>query len=142
MLENLNSLDYLSASEKEQLEFFCQERFLKSWEILFEEWDEANTMYFLKMGSIYIYKTINWKKIVLWRVIAEEIIWEMALFWKTWRRMWTAVALEDCELITFAYFSIVELTKKNPQLLSKIQNIIEERINQNKLVLNNQDVWN
>jgi hypothetical protein len=42
--------------------------------------------------------------------------------------------LEDSELITVAYFSIEELTKKNPELLKKIQNIIEERLMQNKII--------
>jgi len=136
MLENFVILNYLSENERKNLELFCQERFLSKWEILFKEWDEANSMYFLKKGSISIHKSINWQKVVLWKVIAEEIIWEMALFWRIWTRMWTAEALEDCELITIADFSIKELTNKNPVLLSKIQAIIEERIIKNKIVEN------
>lgn len=134
MLENFKVLSYLSQGDIKNLELFCQERFLANWEVLFNEWDEANAMYFLKKWSISIYKTINWQKVVLWKAIAEEVIWEMALFGKLWTRMWTAQALEDCELVTIAYFSIKELTDKNPMLLSKIQSIIEQRTIHNKTI--------
>lgn len=136
MLEDLKMLSVLSKNDLGNLALFCQERFLAKWEILFNEWDEANSMYFLKKGSMSIYKTVNWQKIALWKVYAEEIIWEMALFWRTWKRMWTAEAIDDCELLTVAYFSIEELTKKNPKLLNKIQDIIEDRIIQNKIIEN------
>lgn len=136
MLENFKILDYLSQKDRNNLELFCQWRFLNKWEILFNEWDEANSMYFLKKWTISIYKNINWQKLVLWNVYAEEIIWEMAVFWRIWTRMWTAQALEDCELITIADFSIKELANKNPELLWKIQTTIEERIIKNKILEN------
>jgi hypothetical protein len=40
----------------------------------------------------------------------------------------------DSELVTILSFSIKELAKKNPDLLSKIKDIINERLIDNKLV--------
>lgn len=134
MLEDFKMLDCLEEKDKKKLELFCQKKSIKIWEILFKEWEEANSMYFLKKWWIIVYKTINWEKIILWNIYAEEIIWEMALFWTNWKRMWTAEALEDCELVTVASFSIKELAKKNNQLLLKIQKVIEERNIKNKKI--------
>ena len=122
----------LSDEDKKNLEVFCQERFLESWEILFREWEDANAMYILKNGSVSIYKDDLWEKKELWMVSAEEILWEMALFWGWWKRMATAEALETTELITILSFSLKELTIKHPELMSKIQEVIEERNMSNK----------
>jgi CRP-like cAMP-binding protein len=58
----------------------------------------------------------------------------MALFGKNKRRMATAIAKRDSILITILDFSIKELTHKYPDLLSKIQDIIEERTINNKIL--------
>jgi len=47
--------------------------------------------------------------------------------------MATAIALEDSTLLTILSFSIKELTQKYPNLLIKIQEIIEERMIDNKI---------
>lgn len=127
-------LSDLSENDKDNLSLFCQEKSLKKWEILFKEGDEANAMYILKNWSFEIRKKINWIEVVLWNVIAEELLWEMALFWDTNKRMATAISLEDSSLITILSFSIKELANKNPLLLDKIKDIINDRIIDNKIV--------
>ena len=134
VLEGLHLLDCLDDNERAEFEIFCQERYLDAWEVLFNEWEEADAMYFLKAGSISVDKVIDWRKISLWKVHAEEILWEMALFWTTWKRMATAKALEESILVTILSFSIKELTEKNPWLLSKIKSIIEDRVMNNKIL--------
>ena len=124
-----------SSSEKEQLSMFCQEKFLKKWVKLFEDNWEATAMYLLKKWSIEISKNIDWKKVVLWAVNAEEVLWEMALFWKTNKRMATATALVDSSLIVMLSFSIKELIWKYPELLEKIKKIISEREVVNKKII-------
>lgn len=126
----------LSDSEKDNLSLFCQEKILKAWEILFYEQDEASAMYLLKDGKIEISRIHEWEKIILWEVQAEEILWEMALFWDANKRMATAQAVVDCNLIVVLWFSIKELTAKYPDLLEKIKVIINDRSISNKQKLN------
>ena len=136
VLDWLKIVESLSDSDKEDLETFCQYRELSSWDLLFSQWDEANAMYFLKKGAIRIYKDDLWDEKELWVVKAEEILWEMALFWWTWKRMASAKAIENTQLVTILSFSIKEMAKKYPHLMTKIQNVIEERNMSNKVLDN------
>lgn len=133
ILDWMEILSTLNAQDKENLAYFCQERLLSEWEILFNEWDEANAMYILKTGAFEVSRIINWEKVILWNVMAEEILGEMALFWDTGKRMAKAVCTQDSILITILSFSILELSNKNPQLLEKIKEIINDRIINNKM---------
>lgn len=134
MLDWIKLLDELTEIDMENLSLFCQLKDLEKWEIIFKEWEEAIAMYILKSWRIEIRKDIDWKSIVLWNVEAEEILWEMALFWDDNKRMATAVAIEKCELITILSFSIKDLTKKYPLLYEKIKDIINDRIINNKII--------
>lgn len=124
----------LSPEDKGALENFCQEREIKKWEILFNEGDEANAMYILKSGSIGIYKEMEGKQVYFGTVHAEEILWEIALFFNNGFRMATAIAMEDTVFITLLSFSVKTLTLEHPELLEKIQKIIDERVTYNKLL--------
>jgi len=134
-INTLEILSDLTQEEKDQLSLFSQEKTLNVWEVLFNEWDDWIAMYFLKSWIIDISRKIDWEDIILWEVHAEEVIWEMALFWESKVRMATAVAKENCELITILSFSIKDLTKKYPELLGKIKEIIEGReVSNNKMI--------
>ena len=132
ILDWVKLLGNLSNTEKENLSLFCQEKYLKEWDILFNEQDEASAMYILNEWIIEISRNIDWSKNVLWEVFAEEILWEMALFWDTNKRMATATALTNCKLLVILWFSIKELTNNHPELLWKIKMIINDRIISNK----------
>ncbi len=132
MFDNSTILKDLNSSDKNELEMFCQRQILEVGEVLFDEWDEANSMYILEKWEIEVYKTISWTKQVIWNVKAEDILWEMAIFWLQGKRMASAKVVKKTSLITILYFSIKELTKKNPKILEKIQNIIHIRNIQNK----------
>lgn len=132
MLDSLDILKTLSQQERDSLAIFCQERSVQKWDILFSEWDEWNAMYFLITGKIDILKNINWEDIRLWQVVAEEVLWEMALFNDTNnRRMATAIASENSNLVVILDFSMNELKLKHPQVIEKIKQIIEYRNSQN-----------
>lgn len=132
MLEWLDLLSGLSDEQRSSLEIFCQPRMLSAWEELFREWDEANAMYFLKTGSLSIDKMIDGVQVHLWEAHAEEVIGEMALFGWGNKRMASATALEDSQLITILSFSVDQLTAEHPELLEKIKELIEVRNMQNK----------
>lgn len=133
ILDWISILNPLTEKDKELLSSFCQEKYVSSWEILFREWDEATAMYILKTWAFEVSKDNNGEKIVLWKVRAEDLLGEMALFWDINRRMATATCIEDSILITILSFSIKEMTEKNPDLLMKIQWIIDTRILENKM---------
>lgn len=133
MLEWIKMLEELSSEELSQLEVFCQKKHLKEWDILFEEWQEANAMYLLVEWEIDIYKKNDFKNINLWTIEPEDILWEMAIFWNSWKRMAWAKAKKDSVMITILSFSIKELTEKHPNIMNKMKELIEKRIYENKL---------
>ena len=122
----------LNLEEKEQLALFCQEKHILSWDELFKEWDEANAMYFLIDWKIEVYKEEGKKDVVLWKIKAEEILWEMAIFWWEGKRMASARAKEDTRLITILSFSIKQIAEEHPDLMLKIEEIIKNRKIENK----------
>ncbi len=132
MLDSLDILKLLSQQERDNLAVFCQDRIIQKWETLFSEWDEWNAMYFLKTWKIDIFKNINWEQVKLWQVVAEEVLWEMALFSDTNnKRMATAIAGENSYLVVILDFSMNELKSKQPHVIEKIKQIIEYRNSQN-----------
>jgi hypothetical protein len=134
-LDNLTLLQSLTQQDRDNLSIFCQERHIKKWELLFTEWDEWNAMYFLQRWKIDIFKKINWEEVKLWQVVAEEILWEMALFQSiNSTRMATAISSEDCNLVVIPNFSIEQLKTKQPEVIEKIKQIIEYRNMQNKYI--------
>lgn len=133
-LDSVDMLSSLSQQEKENLALFCQEKYLSAWDQLFLEWDEANAMYFLAEGKIEIYKERAWEEIILWEIKAEEILWEMAVFWWEGVRMASARAIKDTKLITMLSFSIKEIAFKHPDLMIKIENIIKSREEKNQKI--------
>ncbi len=133
LLDNVVILDDLADSEKAQLEAFCQEKMLTTWEKLFDEWDDANAMYILKQGEIEISKNLNGKSVVLWIVEAEDLLWEMAIFSETWKRMASAKATRDTVLVTILSFSIQQIMNTKPELLEKMKWLIEKRMYENKI---------
>lgn len=133
VLDWLEILSQLTPEEKENFAWFCQEKYLKAWEVLFEEGDDWEAMYILKTGECEVSKFVDWRKIILWRVVAEETLWEMALFWGKNRRMATATAMTDTNLIVLLSFSVFKMAEQKPNLLRTIQNIIEDRNLKNKV---------
>ncbi len=134
----LNWIELLKDLKKEELdslEVFCQERFIPKWEKLFLEWDEANSIYFLSSWKIEVYTQKDNKELILWYIKAENILWEMALFWKKSKRMASARTIEDTVVIILLEFSIQQLTIKHPEILEKIKLIIQNRERENEKLL-------
>lgn len=134
ILDWIQFFDSLSVSEKDNLSLFCQERFLKSGEILFNEWDEAVALYVVKKWKIKAYKDRSDGEKVLWLISEWEFVWEMAFFdWDNVpkRRMASIKALEDTDLIVIMNYSLIELAKNRKDIYDKITQIIVERKQKN-----------
>ncbi len=131
-LNNIKLFKDLSIDDKKNLSLFVQKKELKKWDLLFKEWDEATSMYFLLEWKLKAFIEKNNEKIDLWVIEPEEILWEMALFLDKRKRTASIIALEDSKLLIILDFSIKQLVQKNPELLEKIKNIIDNRKKINK----------
>jgi len=135
-LDNIKILDWLTKQEKENLSLLVQEKRLDTGEKLFVEWDEANSMYLLLEWEMEVYVERAEEKVVLWRIKAEEIIWEMAVFWDDKKRMASCVAIVPSRLLVILDFSIKQIAENHPSLIEKIKDIIKKREEVNKSKIN------
>jgi len=135
-LDNIKILEWLTKQEKQNLSLLVQEKKLDTWEQLFVEWDEANSMYLLLEWELEVYVERAWEKVVLWSIKAEEIIWEMAIFWDDKKRMASCIAVSPSKLLVILEFSIKQIAEKHPWLMEKIKEIIKQRNEFNKSKIN------
>lgn len=135
MFEWLEIFSVLTDDEKNKLSLFCQERFLKKWDILFKEWDEAIALYVLKQWKLRAYKDRSDGEKILWFIESGEMVWEMAIFdimeHRQSTRMASIKAEQDSFLIVIMNYSILELSKNNPIIYTKILDIINNRKEKN-----------
>lgn len=128
MLENIELFSSLSKDAINSLEIFCQERKIASWEVLFEKWEESTSMYIVKTWKLQAYDGGK----VLWYINPQEFVWEMALFDEPKVRSASVKALEDTQVIILLSFSIDQLSRTHPEIVSEIKRVIEHRKKQNK----------
>ncbi len=127
----------LTEREASELALFCQERYVKSWEVLFNEWDEATAMYIVKEWKLKAYRVRpDWDQ-VLGYIHKDEFVWEMAFFDGNdipKKRMASVKAIEDSRLLIIMNYSIMDLAKKQKDIFDKIVSIIRQRkeINESK----------
>ncbi len=55
ILDSIELFESLTSSERETLSLFCQERLLRSGEVLFHEGDDAIALYVVKSGTLKAY---------------------------------------------------------------------------------------
>lgn len=127
MFENIELFKWLSKDELSTLENFCQERKIKSWEILFEKWDESNSMYIVKSWKLQAY--IGEK--ILWNISPWEFVWEMSIFSEPKVRTASVKAIEETDIIILLSFSINQLSLIHPEIVEKIKDVIKERKKEN-----------
>lgn len=134
LLDWISFFENLSSAERDNVALFCQERFLKTWEILFQEWDEATALYIVKTGKLRVFKERpDWDQ-TLGYVEQWEFVWEMAFFdWDNVpkRRMASVKSLEESILIVIMNYSMTELARKRKDIFDKIVEIITERKQKN-----------
>lgn len=128
MFEDIGLFADLTASERETLAMFCQERLLEAGELLFSEGDDAIAMYVVKGGSLKVYKERSTGSTVLGYVGPGETVGEMAIFGHEPKvRMASVRAVEPTRLLVIVDYAILELSKKYAELYAKIDAIIERR---------------
>ena len=128
MFEGIKLFETLSEDDLKNLALFCQERTVQEWEVLFQQWDESNSMYVVKNGLLQAY---TYEKI-LGTIQSGEIVGEMAVFNEPQHRMASVKALQKSDLIVIISYSLEQLVKKHPNIVQKIQTVIEERKKKNE----------
>ncbi|MBP8016590.1 cyclic nucleotide-binding domain-containing protein [Candidatus Gracilibacteria bacterium] len=134
MFEGISFFDILTDDERDNLALFCQQRFLKAGDILFNEGDDSIAFYVVKSGSLKVYKDRSEGEKLLGIVQSSEMLGEMGIFDSSniaQKRMASVKAIEDTSLIVIMNYSIVELSKKRKDIYDKIKKVIEERKEKN-----------
>lgn len=127
MLEWIELFSSLSKEAIQTLELFCQQRRVPAGEILFSKWDESTSMYVVLSWLLEAYDNDK----VLWIIKSWEFVWEMSLFDESKIRKASVKVIEDADLIILLWFSINELGKKHPEILSQIRQVIKNRKKEN-----------
>ncbi len=132
-LKDVELLSSLTWDEISFLESISQKRSLKTWEILFNKWDEATALYILLEWKLEAYLDNQEEEIILWEIKAEDIVWEMWLLSEKKLRTASIRAIENSILLIILPFAIDNLKQNHPEIIWKISNIIEKRKRDNEL---------
>jgi CRP-like cAMP-binding protein len=129
ILDSVELFHSLSDVDKNTLSLFCQERFLRSGELLFNEWDDATSLYIVKSGSLKVYKDRSDGERLIGYIRTNELAGEMALFDPDApkKRMATVWAIDDTLLLVIMDYAILELSKKHTEIYEKIVEIMTKR---------------
>ncbi|MDD2487013.1 MAG: cyclic nucleotide-binding domain-containing protein [Candidatus Gracilibacteria bacterium] len=135
MFDKIPLFSSLDNNEKNKLSLFCQERLIRSGEVLFNESDEATALYIVKEGKLKVYRDRSEGEQVLGFIENGDIVGEMAIFEAIGgipkKRMASVQAAKDTDLIVIMNYSILDLSKKYSEIYEKILKIIEERRQKN-----------
>lgn len=129
ILHTVNFFGSLSDQEKGMLSLYCQERFVRTGEVLFHEGDDAMAFYIVKSGKLKVYKDRSEGEILVGYAGADEAVGEMALFdaSASKKRMASVKAIDDTILLVIMDYAILELSKRHPEIYEKIAQIIMKR---------------
>ncbi len=128
MLEGVELFSSLNSQDLNTLKMFCQERRVRSGEILFHKWDESTSMYIVTSGKLEV---CDGEKI-LWFIKPGEFVGEMSIFTEPKLRSASVKAVEDTTLVVLLAFSIEQLGKTHPNILTEIRAVIEQRNKKNQ----------
>lgn len=129
ILDSVELFDSLTASERETLSLFCQERPLLDEETLFHEGDDAVALYIVKSGLLKAYKDRSDGEQFLGYIGKGELAGEMALFNPEVpkKRMANVKTIENVLLLVIMDYAIVDLSKKHHEIYEKIAQIMMKR---------------
>ena len=131
-----------SVGDNEETEIRGNIRVYNKDQLIFCENEPGNDLFIVQRGRIRITKLINKVEVQLNIMKPGDIFGEMALL-ENKPRSASAVAMEECELLSINKANFEIMTEKQPQLMTRIITILSERIwNAYKKVLNSYIVDN
>lgn len=117
MFDWLTIFNWVDSEELKTLSVLMQERFIKKWNFLFKEWDDAIAIYFIKKWEIDLIKD----SFSIWVIKSDSMFWEKAfLKWFT-KRLMSARAKEDTILIVMLYENFKIFLNKHPSYIKKMK---------------------
>jgi CRP-like cAMP-binding protein len=132
MLE-ISIFDQLSPEEYEVVAGRIEYIKINKGDVLIKEGSGGHTLYYLVSGSMEIRKeSMDGKQALLSQFSRGSIIGEQALLETEGRRSATAVALEDCELLTLSRQNFDEMVMSHPRvgvaILRSVGKMLSERL--------------
>lgn len=106
---------------------------IKKGDLLIKEGQGGNTLYYLVNGTVEIRKeSLDGKQALLSQFSRGSIVGEQALLEIEARRSATAVAIEDCELLSLTRHNFEEMVASSPRIgvaiLKGVGKILSERL--------------
>ena len=117
MLENLTIFNWVDKEKLKTIKALVQKRFLKKWETLFNEWDDAIAMYVVVEWEISLFKEGS----LFWKMKWDSMFWEKAFLKWFKNRLMGAKASEDTVLIVMLYESFEYFLRKHPDYQEKMR---------------------
>ena len=117
MFDDLTIFEWVTKKELETISNLAQNRFVKKWEYLFKESDEAIAMYVVLDWEIDLYK--NWNYI--WTMRKDSMFWEKAYLKWFNKRLMSARAWENTVLIVMLYSSFELFLKQYPEYKERMK---------------------
>ena len=121
----------LSQQDQENLSDFCQIQHLSSGQSLFWEGDEAQALYVIGSWNFWVYKEQWGEKKLIANLWFWDIVGEMSFFWRPPVRNASVIAHAESTVITLLHYSLSQILEKYPNIHRSLQQIIEERSQQN-----------
>lgn len=130
--ENIEIFSGISVEDQVNLSDFCQLQHLQAGDILFEEWDMPQALYIIADGDIEVKKKVSGELKQVALLSAGDMLWEMAFYGDHSHRNATAIAQNDVTLIVMISFMLNQIIDNNPNLHTKLQDIVTQRVLKNK----------
>jgi len=102
-------------------------RIYKKNTVLFAEGEPGSELFIIKSGSVKISKIADNKELLLAMLKTGDIFGEMALL-EDKPRIASAVAYEDCRVVTINKANFEVMIKSQPQLIARITSLLADRI--------------
>lgn len=96
--------------------------------IVFNEGSKGDTAYILSKGTVEISGRVDGRKKVFAILKPVSVFGEMALFLEDQARTATAMALEDCQLVTITRDDLDNYMAEAPQIISTILDVLVLRL--------------
>lgn len=131
MIDDISNIPLFSDIDKTELESFKDlfkvRNFKKNHMILFEN-DISDHVYFIKSGTVKVFRMHNGKEIIISIISEGEILGETEIFSSEKNNISSAEALEDTSTYVISKKDFFDLTQKYPSLVNKAYEILANRL--------------
>jgi len=116
MFDWLTIFDEVNKKELETIKALSQGRFIKKWDFLFRQWDDAIAMYVIQEWEILLTKGNTY----VWTMKSDSMFWEKAFLKWFDKRLMSAKASKDTILIVMLFESFKSFLEINPDYKDKM----------------------